>query len=114
MALASLFLEAIFRASCVSGYSFALLVANSNPPLAGNLNFVFVVSEDMAFITSGDIDPATANLTDSGEPSRCEWTELRAVVFRSEPYHAAVERFRGGPAHRAECSNERLLYLGIA
>ena len=151
MALTSLFLEAMVLVGYVSGHSFAPLAANPNPPLAGNLNLVFVVGEDMAFNTPGDIDPATANLTDSGlqralmmntflsqyvmqsqnvaniyalepmthltdggEPSRCEWTELRAAVFRSEPYHAVVERFREGPVHTTECSSERLLYLGIA
>jgi len=32
----------------------------------GNLNLIFVVSEDVAFNASGDIDPHTANLTNQG------------------------------------------------
>ena len=65
-ALLFLFFGAIFLVGCVSGHSFAPLVGNPNPPAAGNLNLVFIVSEDMAFNTAGDIDPATANLTNSG------------------------------------------------
>lgn len=64
--LSVLFLSAIVLVGCVSGHSFTPLVANPNPPAAGNLNLVFVVSEDVAFNTPGDIDPTTANLTNSG------------------------------------------------
>ena len=66
VALLFLFFGAIFLVGCVSGHSFAPLVGNPNPPAAGNLNLVFIVSEDMAFNTAGDIDPVTANLTNSG------------------------------------------------
>jgi hypothetical protein len=61
-----LLLVAIFLVGCVSGHSFAPLVANPSPPAATNLNLIFVVSEDLSFSTPGDIDPATANLTNSG------------------------------------------------
>ena len=64
--LGFLLLGAIFLGGCVSGHSFTPLVANPNPPVAANLNLIFVVSEDVAFNTPGDMDPATANLTDSG------------------------------------------------
>ncbi|MGB6111975.1 MAG: hypothetical protein WBG35_12685, partial [Acidobacteriaceae bacterium] len=50
----------------MSGHSFTPLVANPNPPVAANLNLIFVVSEDVAFNSPGDMDPATGNLTDSG------------------------------------------------
>jgi hypothetical protein len=33
---------------------------------AGNINLVFVVSPDLAYQTSGDVDPDTANLTNQG------------------------------------------------
>jgi hypothetical protein len=66
MGFSFLFLGAIFLLGCVSGHSFPPLVANPDPPAAGNLNLVFVVSEDLAFNTPGDIEPATANLTNSG------------------------------------------------
>lgn len=36
------------------------------PLSAGNINLIFVVSEDVAYQGAGDIDPATANLTDQG------------------------------------------------
>lgn len=36
------------------------------PLSAANLNLIFVVSEDVAFQASGDVNPATANLTNSG------------------------------------------------
>ena len=37
------------------------------PPLsAGNINLIFVVSEDLAYKAAGDIDPNTANLTNRG------------------------------------------------
>jgi hypothetical protein len=38
----------------------------SGPLSARNLNLIFVVSEDKAFQASGDVNPATANLTDQG------------------------------------------------
>jgi hypothetical protein len=42
--------------------------ASANPPplSARNLNLIFVVSEDLAFHASGDVDPDTANLTNQG------------------------------------------------
>jgi len=36
------------------------------PLSATNLNLIFVVSEDLAYQTSGDVNPQTANLTDRG------------------------------------------------
>ena len=39
---------------------------NSGPLSAGNVNLIFVVSEDLAFEASGDVNPATANLTNQG------------------------------------------------
>jgi hypothetical protein len=38
----------------------------TSTPLSDNVNLVFVVSEDLAYNTDGDIDPATANLTPQG------------------------------------------------
>jgi hypothetical protein len=41
--------------------------ASSSTPLsAGNVNLIFVVSEDLAYNASGDINPETANLTSQG------------------------------------------------
>lgn len=56
----------IFLIGCVSGHSFLPLVANPNPPSARNLNLIFVVSEDLTYNLPGDIDPTTANMTDTG------------------------------------------------
>ena len=36
------------------------------PLSADNLNLIFVVSEDLAYQASGDVNPATANLTNQG------------------------------------------------
>ncbi len=36
------------------------------PLSAGNLNLIFVVSEDLAYQAAGDVNPSTANLTDRG------------------------------------------------
>ena len=36
------------------------------PLSAGNLNLIFVVSEDLAYHASGDVNPKTANLTNQG------------------------------------------------
>ncbi|MFZ0889145.1 MAG: hypothetical protein WA005_11880, partial [Candidatus Binataceae bacterium] len=36
------------------------------PLSAGNLNLIFVVSEDLAYQAPGDVNPSTANLTDRG------------------------------------------------
>jgi len=36
------------------------------PLSAGNLNLIFVVSEDLAYQASGDVNPSTANLTNQG------------------------------------------------
>src|ERR1035438_2805576 len=36
------------------------------PLSAGNLNLIFVVSEDLAYQASGDVNPTTANLTNQG------------------------------------------------
>src|ERR1017187_2734403 len=54
-------------AGCGSSFS----PKSSEPPTpaslsAGNLNLIFVVSEDLAYQASGDINPSTANLTDQG------------------------------------------------
>src|ERR1017187_2369320 len=45
--------------------------SSSGPPTpaplsAGNLNLIFVVSEDLAYHASGDVNPKTANLTNQG------------------------------------------------
>ena len=40
--------------------------ANPGPLSAGNLNLIFVPSEDLAYNAPGDINPTTANLTDQG------------------------------------------------
>jgi hypothetical protein len=45
--------------------------SSSSPPTpaplsAGNLNLIFVVSEDLAYQASGDVNPTTANLTNQG------------------------------------------------
>jgi hypothetical protein len=39
---------------------------NSTPLSAGNINLIFVVSEDLAYNASGDVDGSTANLTRQG------------------------------------------------
>src|SRR5664279_3920911 len=36
------------------------------PLSAGNVNLIFVVSEDLAYHASGDVNPKTANLTNQG------------------------------------------------
>ena len=36
------------------------------PLSAGNVNLIFVVSEDLAYQASGDVNPKTANLTNQG------------------------------------------------
>src|SRR5208282_2087662 len=40
--------------------------ATPAPLSAGNLNLIFVVSEDLAYQASGDVNPGTANLTNRG------------------------------------------------
>ena len=40
--------------------------ANPAPLSSGNLNLIFVSSEDLAYQASGDMNPSTANLTDQG------------------------------------------------
>ncbi len=62
----ALLLNAIFLTGCVSGHSFTPLVANPDPPPASNLNLIFIISEDRAFNTTGDVDPSTGNLTNTG------------------------------------------------
>ena len=49
----------LFRSQCNSA-------ANPAPLSAGNLNLIFVVSEDLAYQAPGDINPGTANLTNQG------------------------------------------------
>ena len=44
----------------------ASLPADPPPLSAGNLNLIFVASEDLAYQASGDINPTTANLTNQG------------------------------------------------
>ena len=41
-------------------------VPNPAPLSAGNLNLIFVVSPDLAYQASGDVNPSTANLTNQG------------------------------------------------
>ena len=50
------------------------------PPSAGNLNLVFVVSEDLAYHASGDVDPNTANLTNQG----LQWSLLMATFLKQQ------------------------------
>ena len=40
--------------------------ATPAPLSAGNLNLIFVASQDLAYHASGDVDPNTANLTNQG------------------------------------------------
>ena len=54
-------------AGCGSSFS----PKSSEPPTpaslsANNLNLIFVVSEDLAYQASGDVNPSTANLTNQG------------------------------------------------
>lgn len=62
--LRSLFL---LLALVLSGCGGSSTNPDSPPPLsAENINLVFVVSPDLAYQTSGDVDPGTANLTSQG------------------------------------------------
>ena len=55
-------------ASNSAGSTTATLTITVNPaPLsADNINLIFVVSEDLAYQASGDVNPSTANLTNQG------------------------------------------------
>ncbi|MGD0697833.1 MAG: putative Ig domain-containing protein, partial [Terriglobia bacterium] len=55
-------------ASNTTGSTTATLTITVNPaPLsADNINLIFVVSEDLAYQASGDVNPLTANLTSQG------------------------------------------------
>ncbi len=48
------------------GSSGSMATSNPAPLSAANLNLIFVVSDDLAFNTSGDVNPNTANLTSQG------------------------------------------------
>jgi hypothetical protein len=60
-----LLLALMLLAGC-GGSSGSTALPTPAPLSASNLNLIFVVSEDVAFHAAGDIDPATANLTDQG------------------------------------------------
>ncbi len=54
-------------AGCGSSFSPNSSAPPTPAPLsAGNLNLIFVVSEDLAYQASGDVNPTTANLTNQG------------------------------------------------
>ena len=59
----TLFLALVLALTLLAGCG-----GSPGPPVlnAGNLNLIFVVSEDLAFQASGDVNPSTANLTDQG------------------------------------------------
>src|ERR1051326_6200825 len=48
------------------GTSTAPVVVPPAPLKPANVNLIFVASEDLAYQAAGDIDPATANLTNQG------------------------------------------------
>ena len=52
----------------LAGCGYTTTVSSSTPAAlsADNLNLIFIVSEDLAYHASGDINPSTANLTDQG------------------------------------------------
>ena len=60
-----LVLALMLFAGC-GGSSNATAPLTPAPLSAGNLNLIFVVSEDLAFQAPGDVNPATANLTNRG------------------------------------------------
>jgi hypothetical protein len=65
----SLFLALAMTLLAGCGSSFS--PKSSEPPTpaplsSGNLNLIFVVSEDLAYQASGDVNPTTANLTNQG------------------------------------------------
>ena len=53
-------------AGCGGSSSANAPVSNPAPLSAANLNLIFVVSPDVAYQTSGDVNPSTANLTNQG------------------------------------------------
>ena len=57
-------LASVLLAGC--GGSSTAAVPNPVPLSADNINLVFVVSEDVAYQATGDIDPTTSNLTNRG------------------------------------------------
>jgi hypothetical protein len=57
-------LSLVLLAGC--GGSSTSTTSNPAPLSANNLNLIFVVSSDLAYQTSGDISPTTANLTSQG------------------------------------------------
>jgi hypothetical protein len=57
-----LVLALMLLAGCTGGSGSDQVV----PLSAGNVNLIFVVSPDLAYHASGDINPSTANLTDQG------------------------------------------------
>ncbi len=55
------------------------------PLSAGNLNLIFVVSEDLAYHATGDVNPKTANLTSQGlQRSLLMATFLKESVLAGE------------------------------
>src|ERR1022692_2110532 len=55
------------------------------PLSAGNVNLIFVVSEDLAYQASGDVNPKTANLTNQGlQRSLLMATFLKQQVLAGE------------------------------
>ncbi|MBA3912822.1 MAG: hypothetical protein H0X25_02950 [Acidobacteriales bacterium] len=62
--LISVFCLLLSLAGC--GNSSTPQVSQQPPLSAGNVNLIFVSSEDLAYHVAGDIDPATANLTNQG------------------------------------------------
>ena len=55
------------------------------PLSAGNINLIFVVSDDLAYNASGDVNPGTANLTNQG----LQRSLLMATYQRFMHIHAA-------------------------
>ena len=61
----------VFALTLLAGCGGSSSPKSSEPPTpaplsAGNLNLIFVVSEDLAYQASGDVNPSTANLTNQG------------------------------------------------
>lgn len=57
---------ALLLAGCSSSTDPSAPVANPNPLNGANLNLIFVVSPDLAYQASGDVNSSTANLTNQG------------------------------------------------
>ena len=61
----SLFLALMMLVGC-GGSCLNAQVTNPAPLSVASVNLIFVVSEDLSYQAPGDINPATANLTDRG------------------------------------------------